>query len=203
MCFRRRYLHVCRHESIRNGMCPEAENKGKFGDFELGCCGQSDMGLPVEEASFCPEYQLEIVIGQSEGNLLENRGAIGDAAYIVAFYKERDQWRKGVEALEENYSEDAERLKEGRDRLKDEFGENVEDINKDNTMFTKDMSALLARAGYDQAIHCQIRGTIERMLWIINGEGSFDVQVLGFLLMELTYRGVRILIAGGWDSGKE
>ncbi|EDN99924.1 predicted protein [Sclerotinia sclerotiorum 1980 UF-70] len=130
-------------------------------------------------------------------------GAIGDAAYIVAFYKERDQWRKGVEALEENYSEDAERLKEGRDRLKDEFGENVEDINKDNTMFTKDMSALLARAGYDQAIHCQIRGTIERMLWIINGEGSFDVQVLGFLLMELTYRGVRILIAGGWDSGKE
>lgn len=75
------------------------------------------------------------MIGQSEGNLLENRGAIGDAAYIVAFYKERDQWRKGVEALEENYSEDAERLKEGRDRLKDEFGENVEDINKDNTMF--------------------------------------------------------------------
>ncbi|CAD6446079.1 5082bf8e-35f4-4ed2-98d3-bf045ee52fe0-CDS [Sclerotinia trifoliorum] len=188
MCIKRRHLYVCGHDSIREGMCSEAENNGEFGNCEFGYSDQSDKGLPVEERSFCSncpglsvptkeelnkqrcerkesirEYkeQLKVAIekfGRSERNHSENKRAIGDAAYNVAFYTERDRWLRKVEDLEDEYRNDAERLKDGRDKLLDEFEKNTQDIQKDLAMFNEEMYALLASEGWDQARFLPNRG---------------------------------------------
>ncbi|KAJ8059054.1 hypothetical protein OCU04_012032 [Sclerotinia nivalis] len=166
-------------------MCPEAENKGKFGDCESGIDDQSGKAMPVEEASFCLKCgqsveklksrpmptkeerdkdrrkreevldecakELNAAMEQSGGDILEKRRALGDAVFNFVFYRERVRWEQEVEKLEDAYPNDAERLKEGKDKLREEFEKSTEGISRDYTKFNEDMGTLLERVGLDQA----------------------------------------------------
>ncbi|KAF7877208.1 hypothetical protein EAF04_000893 [Stromatinia cepivora] len=98
----------------------------------------------------CKE-KLNAEMRQSGGDILEKRRALGDAAFDVAFFGEHRQWQRQIEELEDAYPNDAERLKEGREKLLKNFEESTKGVWRDYAKFNEDMGALLEGVGLDQA----------------------------------------------------
>lgn len=64
MCQRKRFMHMCRHQSIQDEICPEAmwmkPLRRGIGGCANGLDDRSDSAMPVDVASFCPDCDTSI-----------------------------------------------------------------------------------------------------------------------------------------------